>query len=177
VGFGAGWVGGRVVGLWVIWRSLTSAELLHNPPIHPNSNPNLQPLAPPPIQPTTPNPNPNPSTSSYLTKYDCSAADINPIGGISKGDLRRFLQWGAVHLGYGALAEVEAAPPTAELEPIRWEVGGLVGGRGVAGWLASRGWLVVCVGGEGSGCGCGSCFASCTLESTLCSSCLRNCTL
>lgn len=55
----------------------------------------------------------------YLTKYDCSSADINPIGGISKQDLRRFLQWGAAHLGYPALAEVEAAPPTAELEPIR----------------------------------------------------------
>lgn len=55
----------------------------------------------------------------YLTKYDCSAADINPIGGISKGDLRRFLRWGADNLGYPALAMVEAAPPTAELEPIR----------------------------------------------------------
>ncbi len=28
----------------------------------------------------------------YLTKYDCSSADINPIGGISKEDLRRFLK-------------------------------------------------------------------------------------
>ena len=27
----------------------------------------------------------------YMTKYDCSSADINPIGGISKGDLKRFL--------------------------------------------------------------------------------------
>jgi NAD+ synthase (glutamine-hydrolysing) len=54
----------------------------------------------------------------YLTKYDCSSADINPIGGISKGDLRSFLQWGAVHLGLPSLAEVEAAPPTAELEPL-----------------------------------------------------------
>jgi NH3-dependent NAD+ synthetase len=54
----------------------------------------------------------------YLTKYDCSSADINPIGGISKTDLRLFLKWGAVHLGYPSLADVEAAPPTAELEPI-----------------------------------------------------------
>lgn len=54
----------------------------------------------------------------YLTKYDCSSADINPIGGISKADLRTFLQWGAVNLGYASLQEVEAAPPTAELEPI-----------------------------------------------------------
>ncbi|KAK4486547.1 hypothetical protein RD792_009231 [Penstemon davidsonii] len=55
----------------------------------------------------------------YLTKYDCSSADINPIGSISKQDLRSFLRWAAVHLGYSSLAEIEAAPPTAELEPIR----------------------------------------------------------
>ncbi|KAL5552441.1 hypothetical protein UlMin_002617 [Ulmus minor] len=55
----------------------------------------------------------------YLTKYDCSSADINPIGSISKQDLRAFLKWAAVHLGYSSLAEIEAAPPTAELEPIR----------------------------------------------------------
>lgn len=55
----------------------------------------------------------------YLTKYDCSSADINPIGSISKTDLRMFLKWAAIHLGYPSLAEVEAAPPTAELEPIR----------------------------------------------------------
>lgn len=29
----------------------------------------------------------------YLTKYDCSSADINPIGGVSKCDLRRFIAW------------------------------------------------------------------------------------
>lgn len=27
----------------------------------------------------------------YLTKYDCSSADINPIGSISKSDLNKFL--------------------------------------------------------------------------------------
>ena len=54
----------------------------------------------------------------YLTKYDCSSGDINPIGGISKHDLRRFLKWAEGHLGYTALAEIVAAPPTAELEPI-----------------------------------------------------------
>jgi NAD+ synthase (glutamine-hydrolysing) len=54
----------------------------------------------------------------YLTKYDCSSADINPIGGISKTDLRAFLKWAAVNLGYASLAQVEAAPPTAELEPL-----------------------------------------------------------
>ncbi|GAV68689.1 CN_hydrolase domain-containing protein/NAD_synthase domain-containing protein [Cephalotus follicularis] len=55
----------------------------------------------------------------YLTKYDCSSADINPIGSISKQDLRTFLRWAAIHLGYSSLTEIEAAPPTAELEPIR----------------------------------------------------------
>lgn len=54
----------------------------------------------------------------YLTKYDCSSADINPIGGISKVDLRRFLNWAATQKGYPVLAEVVAAPPTAELEPL-----------------------------------------------------------
>jgi len=54
----------------------------------------------------------------YLTKYDASSADINPIGSISKGDLKTFLKWGAVHLGYPILAEIEAAPPTAELVPL-----------------------------------------------------------
>ena len=55
----------------------------------------------------------------YLTKYDCSAADLNPIGGVSKTDLRRFLGWAAGGLGYPSLAEIERAPPTAELEPTR----------------------------------------------------------
>ncbi|CAL5214994.1 unnamed protein product [Lathyrus oleraceus] len=54
-----------------------------------------------------------------LTKYDCSSADINPIGSLSKQDLRAFLRWAAIHLGYSSLAYIEAAPPTAELEPIR----------------------------------------------------------
>lgn len=40
-------------------------------------------------------------------------------GAISKTDLKRFLQWGAEHLGYGTLKEIEGAAPTAELEPIR----------------------------------------------------------
>jgi NAD+ synthase (glutamine-hydrolysing) len=52
-------------------------------------------------------------------RYDCSSADLNPIGAISKNDLRRFLVWAARALGYSALTRVEAAPPTAELEPVR----------------------------------------------------------
>lgn len=54
----------------------------------------------------------------YLTKYDCSSGDINPIGGISKHDLRRFLNWAKDNLGYTTLSEIVDAPPTAELEPI-----------------------------------------------------------
>lgn len=33
------------------------------------------------------------SLRGYLTKYDCSSADINPIGGISKTDLKNFIQY------------------------------------------------------------------------------------
>ena len=40
------------------------------------------------------------------------------VGGVSKQDLRRFLKWAADALGYSTLAEIEAAPPTAELEPL-----------------------------------------------------------
>ncbi|KAK8928797.1 hypothetical protein KSP39_PZI017535 [Platanthera zijinensis] len=54
-----------------------------------------------------------------IKPYDCSSADINPIGSVSKQDLRSFLKWAAAHLNYPSLAEIEAAPPTAELEPIR----------------------------------------------------------
>ena len=54
----------------------------------------------------------------YLTKYDCSSADINPIGSISKTDLRSFLRWAKDNLGYTSLGTIIDAPPTAELEPI-----------------------------------------------------------
>ena len=43
------------------------------------------------------------SLRGYLTKYDSSSADINPIGGISKTDLRRFIQYCADHFGWTAL--------------------------------------------------------------------------
>lgn len=54
----------------------------------------------------------------YVTKYDASSADLGPIGGISKLDLRNFLAWAAERLGYPSLREVAEAVPTAELEPI-----------------------------------------------------------
>ncbi len=54
----------------------------------------------------------------YFTKYDCSSADINPIGGINKTDLRKFLKYAAEELGLETLLEIVAAAPTAELKPL-----------------------------------------------------------
>jgi NAD+ synthase (glutamine-hydrolysing) len=54
----------------------------------------------------------------YMTKYDCSSADLNPIGAICKNDLKKMLQWAAVTYDNPVLAEIAAAPPTAELRPI-----------------------------------------------------------
>eukprot|EP00656_Telonema_subtile_P002361 TRINITY_DN11041_c0_g1_i3.p1 TRINITY_DN11041_c0_g1~~TRINITY_DN11041_c0_g1_i3.p1 ORF type:complete len:417 (-),score=111.56 TRINITY_DN11041_c0_g1_i3:210-1460(-) len=59
----------------------------------------------------------------YYTKYDCSAADINPIGGISKMDLKGFLKWVAAHHGWDACREIVEATPTAELRPLTDEHG------------------------------------------------------
>ncbi|KAL2312430.1 putative glutamine-dependent NAD(+) synthetase [Schizosaccharomyces pombe] len=53
----------------------------------------------------------------YLTKYDCSSADINPIGGISKTDLKSFLRYAKEALDLPILQEFLDATPTAELEP------------------------------------------------------------
>ena len=54
----------------------------------------------------------------YMTKYDCSSADINPIGGISKTDLKRFLAFAKDKLDLPVLGDVLSAAPTAELEPL-----------------------------------------------------------
>ncbi|ESO87061.1 hypothetical protein LOTGIDRAFT_177462 [Lottia gigantea] len=54
----------------------------------------------------------------YMTKYDCSSADINPIGGISKTDLKSFILYCTKRFGYCSLKDIYAAPPTAELEPL-----------------------------------------------------------
>lgn len=64
----------------------------------------------------------------YYTKYDCSAADINPIGGINKRDLKAFLKWAAVNKGIGVLEKVANAMPTAELRPEEGEEGKETGG-------------------------------------------------
>ncbi|KAM9409466.1 glutamine-dependent NAD(+) synthetase isoform 2-T2 [Pholidichthys leucotaenia] len=58
------------------------------------------------------------SLTGYFTKYDCSSADINPIGGISKTDLKRFLMYCSEKMQLTALRGILEAPPTAELEPL-----------------------------------------------------------
>lgn len=56
----------------------------------------------------------------YLTKYDCSSADINPIGGLCKDDLKGYLNY-CCHLYEGQpdlvaiLKDIIDAPPSAEL--------------------------------------------------------------
>lgn len=54
----------------------------------------------------------------YLTKHDCSSADINPIGGISKADLAHFLRFVMHEFNLPVLVSFVTATPTTELEPI-----------------------------------------------------------
>lgn len=58
------------------------------------------------------------SLTGYLTKYDCSSADINPIGGISKQDLRLFAFYCVKKFNFNALVAILNALPTPELEPL-----------------------------------------------------------
>ncbi|KAL5633160.1 hypothetical protein ACGC1H_003600 [Rhizoctonia solani] len=58
------------------------------------------------------------SLRGYLTKYDCSSADINPIGGISKTDLKKFIRYAKDNFDLPILNSFLDAVPTAELEPI-----------------------------------------------------------
>jgi NAD+ synthase (glutamine-hydrolysing) len=58
------------------------------------------------------------SLRGYLTKYDCSSADLNPIGSVSKVDLRKFLAWAKDVYDLPVLEQFLDATPTAELEPI-----------------------------------------------------------
>lgn len=58
------------------------------------------------------------SLRGYLTKYDASSADINPIGSIAKLDLKSFVRWATKAFDLPILAEFVDATPTAELEPI-----------------------------------------------------------
>lgn len=53
----------------------------------------------------------------YLTKYDCSAGDLNPIGSISKQDLRQFMRFFEQHSmqRVTVVTEIIDATPSAEL--------------------------------------------------------------
>ena len=52
------------------------------------------------------------SLRGYMTKYDCSSADINPIGGISKGDLKRMMVWATETFDIKILYDIVHATPT-----------------------------------------------------------------
>lgn len=57
----------------------------------------------------------------YLTKYDCSSADINPIGGLCKDDLKSYLRYCCMNIFktqtelIQTIDEIIQAPPSAEL--------------------------------------------------------------
>ena len=53
----------------------------------------------------------------YLTKYDCSSGDLNPIGSISKERLKKFLVYCEKFYGYKSLSAILNLVPTAELRP------------------------------------------------------------
>ena len=53
----------------------------------------------------------------YNDRYDCSAADINPIGSADKALVREALRWCADELGAPVLLEVAEATPLSETEP------------------------------------------------------------
>jgi NAD+ synthase (glutamine-hydrolysing) len=56
--------------------------------------------------------------TGYMTKYDCSSADINLIGGISKVDLKSFMLWACENFSYSGLKDIALAAPSAELKPL-----------------------------------------------------------
>ncbi|KAL9081674.1 MAG: hypothetical protein Q9159_007135 [Coniocarpon cinnabarinum] len=54
----------------------------------------------------------------YFTKYDASSADLNPIGSISKLDLRKFIAWAKMNFDLPQLQTFMDATPSAELIPL-----------------------------------------------------------
>lgn len=53
----------------------------------------------------------------YYTKYDNSSADLNPIGSISKNDLKRWIRYAKNAYDIPVLEEFVVAMPSAELVP------------------------------------------------------------
>ena len=58
------------------------------------------------------------SLRGYFTKYDCSSADINPIGSFSKIRLKEFLAYFQQVHKFDIISEILVAIPTAELRPL-----------------------------------------------------------
>ena len=50
----------------------------------------------------------------YYTRYDCSSADLNPIGGISKTDLKKFIAWACTNFDLPILKDFLAATPVSD---------------------------------------------------------------
>ena len=55
----------------------------------------------------------------YYTKYDCSSADLNPIGSFSKLRLKEFLGWNYDLHKFEFIQSILNATPTAELRPLK----------------------------------------------------------
>ena len=53
----------------------------------------------------------------YLTKYDCSSADLNPIGSLSKNRVKSFLKYCSEEKGIKSIDNVLNLIPSAELTP------------------------------------------------------------
>ncbi|KKF95230.1 putative glutamine-dependent NAD(+) synthetase [Ceratocystis platani] len=54
----------------------------------------------------------------YLTKYDCSSADISPLGSVSKNDAKDFLRWVQKTWEMPLVSSFIEATPSAELLPL-----------------------------------------------------------
>ncbi|CEF69535.1 Glutamine-dependent NAD(+) synthetase [Strongyloides ratti] len=58
------------------------------------------------------------SLIGYLTKYDCSSADFNPIGSLCKSHLRLLLNFVISKYHFNSLQKIVNSPPSAELKPL-----------------------------------------------------------
>ena len=76
-------------------------------------------------RPLNSGPRPGTSLRGYYTKYDCSSADINPIGGISKTDLREFVRYAAERYHLPALSGSGPACPARAASPFAMLTAGL----------------------------------------------------
>lgn len=61
------------------------------------------------------------SLRGYFTKYDCSSADINPIGSWNKMTVKLFLRYAAKHREMPSLKAIVESHSSAELQPTNEE--------------------------------------------------------